>query len=120
MLCPACGRSHAGECDKMILLYNELDYQKQCGSKTGAAALEFALSEITNLKSQLEQKQADIERIGSVYDFAAKDAEIANLRAALQRIAEYGGVDKPGGATITLSAATALQMRVMARAALEA
>lgn len=45
-------------------------------------------------------------------------AENEKLRAALTRISEYGGIDKPGGSTITLSAATALQMRVMARAAL--
>ena len=91
MLCPACGRSHAGECDKMGLLKNELEYQRQVrNGETAEAALEWSI------------------------------AEIERLRAALQRLAEYGGVDKPGGATITLSAATALQMRVMARAALEA
>ena len=44
-------------------------------------AWQKAQAEIASLKAQLEQKQADIERIGSVYDFAAKEAEIVLLRS---------------------------------------
>lgn len=56
MFCPACGRPHSGECDKMALLRNELDYQKQVrNGGTATAALEWSIAEIERLRASLQQ-----------------------------------------------------------------
>jgi hypothetical protein len=45
--------------------------------------------------------------------------QIDRYRLALKMIMELGGVDKPGGSTIMLSASSDLQMRALAREALK-
>jgi hypothetical protein len=68
MFCPACGRPHAGECDKMVLLKNERDYIAQIGIlPTTVAALDWATAEIRRLSAVLVQ-------IRTVCDDNAADA----------------------------------------------
>ena len=55
--------------------------QAACNAVNALRCLNDITKEIASLKAQLEQKQADIERIGSVYNFAAKEAEIVLLRS---------------------------------------
>lgn len=55
MFCHACGRPHAGECDKMVLLKNELNYVAQNGHlPTTVAALTWAHAEIERLRKVIE------------------------------------------------------------------
>ena len=69
------------------------------------------------LRAIARSDQAKEHRHDVIFDAAAD--QIDRYRLALKMIMELGGVDKPGGSTIMLSASSALQMRILAREALK-